>query len=275
MKGGAYIAGGILILVILIAFFLMRGGSSAPETPPPAPEDELIQIKEKLREVEGYREYYRSDDNNGLTVGGTILEQGIDVLVEILKQPLVKELSQKIIQNKEDAVFIAEQIEIMGKELVSLLKDRQLLRCGSNLIKKCEEGITNEGVVTNIKCSFVEDESEPPTENCEIYRPNKENIRYILDQIQEKGLSIMNDDTKRSSLYMAFKNVALDNQKQIFKTYGMSSEDFEKSIEGFPTEEEFFTRMNSLNRKVRLPAAKSIKEDVEVTEPPVPVDEMN
>lgn len=274
MKSGAYIAGGVLILVILIAFFVMRGGdSSEAPSPVPSPEDELTKIKEKIREVEGYREYYRSDGNNGLTVGGTILEQGIDVLVEILKQPLVKELSQKIIQNKEDAVFIAEQIEIMGKELVSLLKDRQLLRCGSNLIRKCEEGITNEGVVTNIKCSLVEDEADPPTENCEIYRPNSENIKYILGQMQEKGLSIMNDDTKRSSLYMAFKNVALDNQKQIFKSYGMSDEDFEKTIEGFPTEEEFFTRMNSLNRKVRLPAAKSIKEDVEVTEPSDTVDE--
>ena len=92
--------------------------------------------------------------------------------------------------------------------------------------------------------------------------------------MQEKGLSIMNDDTKRSTLYTVFKNVTLDNKKQIFKSYGMSDEDFEKSIEGFPTEEEFFTQINSLNRKVRLPAAKSIKEDVEVTEPPTTVDEM-
>lgn len=271
---GVYISVGIaLLLIVLVYFVFSKKGSSKPESI----EDDLTKIKERIREVEGYREYYRSDGNNGLTVGGTILEQGIDVLVEILKQPLVKELSQKIIQNKEDAIFIAEQIEIMGKELVSLLKDNQILRCGSNLIRKCEdidspedapvkEEVMEDGSVkvaasTGRICSYVEDETEPPTENCEIYRPNYDNIKYIMDQMQEKGVSIMNDDTKRSSLYTAFKNVALDNQKQIFKSYGMSVDDFEKDIEGFPTEEEFFTQMNSLNRKVKLPAAKSVVEE--------------
>jgi len=269
---GVYISVGIaLLLIVLVYFVFSKKGSSKPESI----EDDLTKIKEKIREVEGYREYYRSDGNNGLTVGGTILEQGIDVLVEILKQPLVKELSQKIIQNKEDAIFIAEQIEIMGKELVSLLKDNQILRCGSNLIRKCEdidspedapvkEEVMEDGsVIVASKgtiCSYVEDETEPPTENCEIYRPNYDNIKYIMDQMQEKGVSIMNDDTKRSSLYTAFKNVMFDNQKQIYKSSGRGK-DFENSMDGFPTEEEFFTQMNSLNRKVKLPAAKSVVEE--------------
>ena len=269
---GVYISVGIaLLLIVLVYFVFNKKGSSKPASI----EDDLTKIREKIREVEGYREYYRSDDNNGLTVGGTILEQGIDVLVEILKQPLVKELSQKIIQNKEDAVFIAEQIEIMGKELVSLLKDNQILRCGSNLIRKCEdiespkdapvkEEVMEDGSIKvaskGRKCSYVEDGTEPPTSNCEIYRPNYDNIKHIMSQIQEKGVSIMNDDTKRSSLYTAFKNVMFDNQKQIYKSTGRGKDFDGDSIKGFPTEEEFFTQMNSLNRKVKLPAAKSVVE---------------
>lgn len=259
---GVYI-GVVITLVLIVLLYLVFGrkGSSKPEST----EDELMRIKDKIRKAEGYREYYRSDDNNGLTVGGTILEQGIDVLVEILKQPLVKEFTQKVIQNKEDAVFIAEQIEMLGKEFVTLLKDNQILKCGSPLVKKCEtvengnkveEGPNNIGVA-KMSCSYVPDKSEPPLDNCKVYRPHKENITYISNTLSKKALDILNDDTKRPEVYAAFKNITMSNYQLLH--YATGNDEFSKKMEdGFPTEEEFFTQINNLNRKVKLPAAKSV-----------------
>jgi len=264
---GIYIGVAIaLVLIVLLYVVFGRKGSSKPESV----EDELMRIKDKIRNAEGYREYYRSDDNNGLTVGGTILEQGIDVLVEILKQPLVKEFTQKVIQNKEDAVFIAEQIEIMGKEFVSLLKDNQILKCGSPLVKKCEqsESVQQENASENGPspnkiveiCRYVQDESEPPLDNCKVYRTHKENIKYISETLRKKALDIINDDTKRPEIYTTFKNITMSNYQMLH--YATGNEEFAKKLEeGFPTEEEFFTQFNNMNGKVKLPAAKSVVEE--------------
>lgn len=254
-----YIIGTLVVLCLIFVLVRVLNGGDASEQVV-APEDELKELKERISKVEEYREYYRSNDNNGLTVGGTILEQGIDVLIEVLKQPLVKEFTQKVIQSKEDATFIAEQIETMGKELVSLLKEKQVLRCGSPLVERCEEGVTNEGVVTNVSCRYVESDEEVPKENCKVYRPDRENISYIAKTLYEKAFTIINDDTKRPGIYNAVKNITMSNYEQLHNATG-SDEFARKMKEGFPTEEEFFTHFNRMNGKIKLPAAKSVSEE--------------
>ena len=81
--------------------------------------EDLETIKDRIKNVEeGYRENYRSETNNGLTVVGTLMEQMIDVMVAVLKQPLVAEAVSKRIVNKQDADEIAEYIEMLGQEVV-------------------------------------------------------------------------------------------------------------------------------------------------------------
>ena len=67
--------------------------------------EDLETIKDRLKNVEEYNhhENYRSETNNGLTVVGTLMEQMIDVMVAVLKQPLVAEAVSKRIVNKHDA----------------------------------------------------------------------------------------------------------------------------------------------------------------------------
>ena len=93
--------------------------------------EDLETIKDRIKNVEEYdhREKYRSETNNGLTVVGTLMEQMIDVMVAVLKQPLVAEAVSKRIVNKQDADEIAEYIEMLGQEVVKEVEQTQLLKC--------------------------------------------------------------------------------------------------------------------------------------------------
>ena len=93
--------------------------------------EDLETIKDRIKNVEEYdhREKYRSETNNGLTVVGTLMEQMIDVMVAVLKQPLVAEAVSKRIVNKQDADEIAEYIEMLGQEVVKEVEQTPLLKC--------------------------------------------------------------------------------------------------------------------------------------------------
>ena len=92
----------------------------------------MKQLKTESKTLKkGHRENYRSETNNGLTVVGTLMEQMIDVMVAVLKQPLVSEAVSKRIVNKQDADEIAEYIEMLGQEVVKEVEQTQLLRCRS------------------------------------------------------------------------------------------------------------------------------------------------
>ena len=43
--------------------------------------EDLESIKDRIKQTEKYREYYRSETNNGITVVGTLMEQMIDVMI--------------------------------------------------------------------------------------------------------------------------------------------------------------------------------------------------
>jgi hypothetical protein len=98
--------------------------------------EDLETIKDRIKNVEeGYRENYRSETNNGLTVVGTLMEQMIDVMVAVLKQPLVAEAVSKRIVNKQDADEIAEYIEMLGQEVVKEVEQTRLLRCSRPMVE--------------------------------------------------------------------------------------------------------------------------------------------
>ena len=153
--------------------------------------EDLETIKDRLKNVEEYNhhENYRSETNNGLTVVGTLMEQMIDVMVAVLKQPLVAEAVSKRIVNKQDADEIAEYIEMLGQEVVKEVEQTPLLRCGRPMVRKTKE--ENGGV-----SSWMEEgDGEVPEDNCDVYKFNEdkveEGMKRTMANLYNKVLSVV------------------------------------------------------------------------------------
>ena len=194
--------------------------------------EDLETIKDRIKNVEEYshREKYRSETNNGLTVVGTLMEQMIDVMVAVLKQPLVSEAVSKRIVNKQDADEIAEYIEMLGQEVVKEVEQTQLLRCGRPMVRKTKEG--NGGV-----SSWMEEgDGEVPEDNCEVYKFNEDKVeegtKRAAANLYNKVLSVVEKAEERDKMYRIVKNVSIDNYKQLQLSYGR--EISEARIEDFP-----------------------------------------
>ena len=152
--------------------------------------EDLETIKDRIKNVEeGYRENYRSETNNGLTVVGTLMEQMIDVMVAVLKQPLVAEAVSKRIVNKQDADEIAEYIEMLGQEVVKEVEQTPLLRCGRPMVRKTKE--ENGGV----SYWMEEGDGEVPEDNCDVYKFNEdkveEGMKRTMANLYNKVLSVV------------------------------------------------------------------------------------
>ena len=124
---------GVVIIVVIIIIILMRRKPTKPISSDPSVQvqEELSTIKDRVKGIEGYttgRESYRSETNNGLTIGGTIMEQMIDVIIALLKQKEVAAALQKVVQRKEDAIAIAEVIEKLGKNLSRSIGETHVLK---------------------------------------------------------------------------------------------------------------------------------------------------
>ena len=194
--------------------------------------EDLETIKDRIKNVEeyGHRENYRSETNNGLTVVGTLMEQMIDVMVAVLKQPLVSEAVSKRIVNKQDADEIAEYIEMLGQEVVKEVEQTQLLRCGRPMVRKTREG---NGSVS----SWMEEgDGEVPEDNCEVYKFNEDKVeegtKRAAANLYNKVLSVVEKAEERDKMYRIVKNVSIDNYKQLQLSYGR--EISEARIEDFP-----------------------------------------
>jgi hypothetical protein len=194
--------------------------------------EDLETIKDRIKNAEEYshREKYRSETNNGLTVVGTLMEQMIDVMVAVLKQPLVSEAVSKRIVNKQDADEIAEYIEMLGQEVVKEVEQTQLLRCGRPMVRKTKEG--NGGV-----SSWMEEgDGEVPEDNCEVYKFNEDKVeegtKRAAANLYNKVLSVVEKAEERDKMYRIVKNVSIDNYKQLQLSYGR--EISEARIEDFP-----------------------------------------
>jgi hypothetical protein len=193
--------------------------------------EDLETIKDRIKNVEeyGHREKYRSETNNGLTVVGTLMEQMIDVMVAVLKQPLVAEAVSKRIVNKQDADEIAEYIEMLGQEVVKEVEQTQLLKCRkAGRYVPCTEGTED--------CGWIEAEGDVPTSNCDAYEVNhvkiREGSRRAAANLYNKVLSVVEKAEERDKMYRIVKNVSIDNYKQ----YSLSSgrEINVAKIEDFP-----------------------------------------
>src|SRR5210317_1218039 len=205
----------IAVLVICLIFFIIvavRSSKSSPSDQTPTPTSasasktgdeaavqelqkavgDLETIKDRIKNVEEYnrRENYRSETNNGLTVVGTLMEQMIDVMVAVLKQPLVAEAVSKRIVNKQDADEIAEYIEMLGQEVVKEVEQTPLLKCRKAKTLKCTEGEGMKGL-----CTWIEAEGDVPDSNCDAYEVNhmkiREGQRRAVANLYNKVLSVV------------------------------------------------------------------------------------
>ena len=256
------IVGAAVILLLLISSIIAAIRSSSSQAKPvdedekvkPVDEDEkaknelvkaakdLETIKDRIKNVEeGYRENYRSETNNGITIVGTLMEQMIDVMIAVLKQPLVAEAVSKRVVNKQDADEIAEYIEILGKEVVKEVEQTQLLRCARPVVEKCEtvEGLKNAKGEPLQTCWYEEgEEGELPEDNCEVYKYNdgkvEEGTKRAAANLYNKVLSIVEKTEEQDKLYRITKNITIDNKKQVSLSTGgkvMKMDDFAEQKE--------------------------------------------
>ena len=205
--------------------------------------EDLETIKDRIKNVEEYnhREKYRSETNNGLTVVGTLMEQMIDVMVAVLKQPLVAEAVSKRIVNKQDADEIAEYIEMLGQEVVKEVEQTQLLKCRKVRTWECEG--ENSPEVAGRVCGWIEAEGDVPDSNCDAYEVNRMKIREgqrrAVANLYNKVLSVVEKSEERDKMYRIVKNVAIDNMTQYGISTSMSDEDIKSLSEGYPKQDEF------------------------------------
>ena len=198
--------------------------------------EDLETIKDRIKNVEeyGHREKYRSETNNGLTVVGTLMEQMIDVMVAVLKQPLVAEAVSKRIVNKQDADEISEYIEMLGQEIVKEVEQTQLLRCGRPMVRKTKE---ENGTVSNW---MEEGDGDVPEDNCEVYKFNQDKVQEGINRatanLYNKVLSVVEKTEEQDKMYRIVKNVSIDNYKQLQLSYGREIN--EARIEDFPEQKE-------------------------------------
>ena len=159
----------------------------------------LEEIKGRIANAENYREYYRSETNNGLTIVGTLMEQMIDVMVTVLKQPLVAEAISKRVVGKQDADEIAEYIEFLGKEVVKEVEQTPLLRCGRPMVQKTKE---ENGTIS----SWMEEgDGDVPEDNCEVYKFNEDKVeegtKRAAANLYNKVLSVVEKAEERDKMY--------------------------------------------------------------------------
>ena len=201
--------------------------------------EDLETIKDRIKNVEeGYRENYRSETNNGLTVVGTLMEQMIDVMVAVLKQPLVAEAVSKRIVNKQDADEIAEYIEILGKEVVKEVEQTQLLKC-----RKARRYVPCTGGTES--CGMIEAEGDVPDSNCDAYEVNRMRIREgqrrAVANLYNKVLSVVEKAEERDKMYRIVKNISIDNATQYGISTGMSAEDIKSQVDNFQEQDKLET----------------------------------
>ena len=226
--------------------------------------EDLETIKDRIKNVEEYnrRENYRSETNNGLTVVGTLMEQMVDVMVAVLKQPLVAEAVSKRIVNKQDADEIAEYIEMLGQEVVKEVEQTPLLRCGRPMVQKTRE--ENGGV----SMWWEEGDGEVPEYNCEIYRFNEDKVeegrKRAMANLYNKVLSVVEKAEERDKMYRILKNVSIDNYKQYAISSG--SEINMERIENFPEQSEVETNAMAHYKYLGHTLKKELGESINIRE---------
>ena len=246
--------------------------ASKTELPPDAPTEvveavgKLEEIKDRIANAENYRENYRSETNNGLTVVGTLMEQMIDVMVAVLKQPLVSEAVSKRIVNKQDADEIAEYIEMLGQEVVKEVEQTPLLKCRKARTLECTEG--EEGMAR--LCTWKEAGGDVPTSNCDAYEVNhmkiREGSRRAAANLYNKVLSVVEKAEERDKMYRIVKNVSIDNMTQYGISTGMSDEDIKSRADNFPEQDKLETTALAHYKYLGYDLKKELGDSINISE---------
>ena len=117
----------IAVVVAIVGFLLVNRFMRKPKAAPAAPAALVVaaELKDMKYQIlnSSKTEMYRSGDSTAHTIAGTILEQGIDIIVAVLEQPQVVKVGNSIIASKEDADNVATMIEEVGKDVAKNIKD--------------------------------------------------------------------------------------------------------------------------------------------------------
>ena len=241
---GVIIIGVAIILLILLS---RRKKRAAKDT-----SGELSELREKIKGMETYkmRELYTSpNDNNGMTIAGTLLEQFLDISIEVFNQPLVKEVLDKIIKDSGDASVVAGIIEDIGGVIKESIKTNDLLQCltkldcknemknvgepaggvqkampdgkvraiASRSVTKCRIGDTDEFVEVMSGEAGVGMFVDGPRwkssdkENCHRYMTKDESFQKIAREVQKKIGEMMMDPEKQKLYYDTFVQIGKNN----------------------------------------------------------------
>lgn len=115
----------VSIIVLVVGYYLVNRFflKSKPKEVPTTQDiaTELEGMKNNALNS-GTFELYRSENNTGHTIAGTILEQVVDIITAVLEKPDITKIGNTIIQSKEDADNVAEMIEEVGKDIVTNIK---------------------------------------------------------------------------------------------------------------------------------------------------------
>lgn len=225
------------VVILIILLFLRRRRPGSTDTA-----GEFAILRDKIKNMETYktREGYTSpNDNNGLTIAGTILEQFLDVSIEVFNQPLVKEMLDKVIKDWGDARVLATVIEDIGGAIKESIKKNDLLQCltkldcGEKMIEsgegagkkalrytECRIGDTDEFVRVGSGDSkrdgvdwSVSDSRwhSSDTKNCHRYRPKQESFMKIAEEVGNKIGEMLMDPEKQKLYYDTFIQIGKDN----------------------------------------------------------------
>lgn len=193
--------------------------------------EQLEDLKDKLDTL-GTTETYTIKGNPGLSIGGTILEQTLDIAIAFFKQPLINEAMQRIIKDESDATTITDMITEIGQEIVSTLKTNQILTCAKpfNCSKKEGEPVENNAGVVSQPYKYVCDDKElgsydgmrkhvndavlyktDKVSDCDRYLPNMDSLNTIRQRVTDKLKTMLTDTEKQRLFYDTIVSIGKNN----------------------------------------------------------------
>lgn len=200
------------VVLVAIVYLIYRRTQVPSGTQSEKMLKELYSIKDALIPKK-YIEKYRSNGNNGLTIVGTTMEQVVDIMIAVLKQGPTREMIDSVVENATDANTIAEAIETVGAQIISVVSKNDVI--GKKTVT--ERAITMDG-------------TEVSSQTRTVYRPNRDSVSAIEIGVQNGMLAVVGDESKYDKYYEATKNVLLALER---KTNPGATD------ERFPTKEVF------------------------------------
>jgi len=223
-----------VLLGIILAIVLIKGKKPSEPTAPTAPMgpgEEFAELKKKVKNMEKYRmreRYTSPNDNNGLTIAGTILEQFLDISIEVFNQTLVKEMLDKLINDSGDAQVVVSVIEDIGGAIKESIKKNDLLECLTKMDCSMEKEVLGEDlarITTKCRVGDTDEFREVPpnselngdewksgnTENCDRYALKGDSFENIFIDIRNKVADMLMDPEKQKLYYDTFVQIGKNN----------------------------------------------------------------